>query len=262
MFTLPWIALFVLGSPFWWLLLFAGSCFLIRLIESEEFAGAFAVVCGWALLVTFFGSGVEQLKWVSVNPGHFISIIGAYIAVGAVWGIIKWYLYVCKKLDEYESLKYEWLKDKGVDSKTIPDSLKIAWLDYLVKNSKYVTKKKVYDETTKTWTEKPIVQVQPRAWLNKSRITSWMAYWPWSMFWTLLADVLRQVFEKIQKLLGNLMDSISNMVFKHVDSDFQTQDGHASDVIAKRDKERKAAEEAERAKRFNPTAESRPLPRE
>jgi hypothetical protein len=153
-------------------------------------------------------------------------------------------------MDEYETLKFKWLKEKGVDSKVIPDSLKVAWLDYLKENTSYLKVRKVYDEETKTWTQKPCVEIQPRAWENKSRITSWMAYWPWSMFWTLLADVLKQVFQKIQKWCGHLMDAISNIVFKGVDSDFQTQDGHASDLVAKREQEKKAAEEAARAKRF------------
>lgn len=47
---------------------------------------------------------------------------------------------------------------------------------------------------------------------NKSRITAWIAYWPWSLLWNIIGDLCVTVYEQIEgvyqkitdKALGNL----------------------------------------------------------
>lgn len=255
--TLPWIALVLAFSPLWWLLILIASGILIRCLEEDDFIPAFIVVAVTTTLMVVFGSGMEHFNWVRENWVAFFfwgdkwylpGVVPGYIALGAIWGVIKWYFFVCNKLDEYETTKYEWLKSQGVDAKEIPDSLKVRYLDWIVKNTGYARMEKVYDDKAEEWIEKPVLRIKPRGWENKAKITAWMAYWPWSFFWTMLADFFKQIFRHIQRLLGNFLDVISNFVFRNVDKDFEIGDAgeKAADMVAKRNKEEKAREEVRR----------------
>lgn len=47
---------------------------------------------------------------------------------------------------------------------------------------------------------------------NKSRITAWIAYWPWSLVWNLIGDVCVTIYEQLQGVYQN----ISNKALKNI----------------------------------------------
>ncbi len=61
------------------------------------------------------------------------------------------------------------------------------------------------------------VQIEiPTASSNKFRIMSWMYYWPFSAFWTMINEPLRQTFEYVYTQIGGLFDKVSNKMFADV----------------------------------------------
>ena len=221
MFELPWIALFVLTAPWFWILSIGAICTIIWALEEDSGVWATTIVVVFGLLVTFFGPGVEWIKWVAANPWTILWGVLAYITIGSVWGVIKWYFYVSDEREAYEDRKRSWLESKGHPGVTkVPPELKEEWTTYVCDNTRWG--KWDYSATVRGSKDKnkPIVDVKPIAWRNKARITRWMAYWPFSMIWSLLDDIIRKVFRHIQKWLGNLMDRITEHVFRGVDDDF------------------------------------------
>jgi len=50
---------------------------------------------------------------------------------------------------------------------------------------------------------------QPDAAQSKSRIVSWTMFWPWSMFWWLLSDVIKNAFEWLYSKLSGVYTAIT-----------------------------------------------------
>lgn len=57
---------------------------------------------------------------------------------------------------------------------------------------------------------------------HKSRILIWMAWWPWSMAWTLLNDPIKRAFRAIYRALQKRFQSISERAFRRVDDDLMS----------------------------------------
>ena len=142
--------------------------------------------------------------------------VGLYFLIGAFWGCgLKWYFFCTNKKEKYNDLKRNWLRQKGFpDAKTVPDKLRVDWASHLKMDGTFY---RAGGSTPGT------IQVRQKYWDHKARVLRWMTYWPWSMFWSLLDDVVRNVFRHLQRFFSGVMDRISNFVFRDVDADFTTQ---------------------------------------
>ncbi len=54
----------------------------------------------------------------------------------------------------------------------------------------------------------------PQAKRNKSRIISWMSYWPFSMLWTLFDEPVKKIFRYIYTKIESTFQKMSNSTFK------------------------------------------------
>jgi len=202
--------LFVFFGFWWWLLVCLASVFIFWALEENTFGGATFAFLATLTLMTVFG-GSEIVNFV-LTGWNFLGVLLIYLALGVVWGFIKWYLFVTSQLDKYNEMKANWLETKGVeDTNVVPDDLKDQWKAYLYNYSDFVIRTKSGDK---------VVNVEPRASKHTGRITAWMMYWPWSLIWTFFADIVKRVFLRIQKWCSKLMDSVSRFVFKKVQDDF------------------------------------------
>lgn len=61
--------------------------------------------------------------------------------------------------------------------------------------------------------------IVPSARDHKWRIMTWMAWWPWSMLWTLLNDPIRRIWRWVWKNLQKTFASIATSAFRSVDDD-------------------------------------------
>lgn len=222
MFGLP--LLFVTFGLWWWLVVVAASCLIIYNIDRDKGLWASFFLGVGALSLILFGDPTLP-SWLVNNPGVVLFSMFLYFAIGALWGLVKWYLYVTDQRADYDDLKRQWLRDRQQDSNgPIPEDLKKAWTEFLRDNhsSRYtyvslVTKK---DPNGYERQERVLqVRIVPLAWENKSRISRWMTFWPWSVLWTVLDDFVRNIFKRIQRRLNELMERIAARAFQGTEDD-------------------------------------------
>ena len=58
--------------------------------------------------------------------------------------------------------------------------------------------------------------IMPRVIDCKSRITMWMALWPWSLLWTVVNDLIKRLWEEIYNFLRAIYQAVINHAFRNV----------------------------------------------
>lgn len=205
--------LLALGSIGFWVLLALESIILLALIENERpWLGGFTLIVTGVLL-HFFG-GVNLLSLVLANPGLSALCLVGYLAVGVAWALVKWFLFALRKKEEYLEAKESWKPEQEA-----------RW-DYVRDESNRILPDKAQVKSGPTkWEDSHARKLllnskgglMPLARENKERIMLWIAYWPWSLLWTLVDDPLKRLARHIFNMIQDTLQSISNRVFKGVE---------------------------------------------
>ena len=160
----------------------------------------------------------------AANPWKGVGIVGGYVALGAIWGIIKWYFHASNEYDLYTTEKRRWLEEGGMTEGPwkVPDNLKDGWAEHLCNNTRWGRWTNEYYNPRNPEDERgdPIIAIKPIAWKNKGRIICWMAYWPFSAAWSMLDDIVYKLFKHIQRMLGGIMDKITDHIYRDTTEDF------------------------------------------
>jgi len=247
--ALVWTSWFVAFSFAWWVLIAIGSMLLIWALERESFVGSTIVFIA-SLAACIFCGGETFITWLTTGWNPLIAI-GIYISGSIIWGFIKWPLFCSDRKEKYQEDLEAWLNDKlgepanAADKHQLTADLKSDWMVHCAKHTDYARFDHDWDGVTKREGEiyitcnpdpynrhgqdddenlremRIIPTLKLRANKNKLRITTWMAYWPWSLLWTFLAEGVKKFFMKLQKWCGAAMDRISDRIFGDTDSDFQ-----------------------------------------
>ena len=200
--------LFVVGTFWFWALIVAEIVLLFVFVEYENGFGA-TVSLLVALAALQWMGNVDIIAYMVDHPMKIGAAVVAYFLLGAVWGVVKWWIY-CKDLfDEYNECKLEWLAEKGVsDTKVVPDHLKGEFKEFLSRknNSRY---------------SDPKLGSPPKVSENKAMILRSMTFWWISMLWSFLEDFVKRGFRIIYQKLVHFMQSISDKMFSSVDEDLK-----------------------------------------
>ena len=140
---------------------------------------------------------VGILKAIITNPWKAIEWVAVYFIVGALWGLLKWYVFVHKALGRYRESRAMFLQQEGVTELTPELAVKFAG------QTKY----------------RDVTSVPPLASDHKSDIIRWMSYWPFSMIGTVLNDVVRKAWQHIYIFMAETYDRVANYVFRSVRGD-------------------------------------------
>ena len=220
----------VLLAPFtllWWLWVLCISVYVITALEYEKYWHIGGVFIITLLAFCIFG-GINVPAWIVANPVATLWIFLAYFGIGAVYSVLKWGLFTSERRREYDDLKQKWLRHRDIEQDTVPNNLKVEWKNSLFGNRDHDVPYYGTFDRYKWWVyvgrPKRKLRIMPVAWEYKSRITSWIAVWPWSAFWTLFNDVFRRLAEAIQRSLANLMDAIGRWSFQGTEDDFDSKD--------------------------------------
>ncbi len=211
--------LFVVGCLWWWLAVVVASVLLIWALDRESGFGATVVlILSIAAIESVTYGGLIWPPWMTTWPGIAACVAG-YVGIGVVWGLVKWYFLVVDRLYDFKVLRKQWLTTNGLTE--IPPERKQEWLEWLWdRHCDWVRWAHVVDPESGTDRNRVYtLAVKPIANENKGRITTWMAYWPWSMLWTICADLIKRAFEKIQELCSNVMQRISDWAFSDFEED-------------------------------------------
>lgn len=193
--------LFVFGTFWFWMLLVAEIVMLFIFIDNENGVGATISMVVFGALLQWFGN-VDIIHYVRANPLFILSCAGAYFALGAVWGVVKWWIFCRDRLEEYEEARDAFLKRNGQTSgtKVVPPELRKEWKYYLDRNSKDIAQ-------------------TPQVREHKSKIMRWMTFWVVSIVWSFINDFVKRVFRTIYQKLSNFLQRISDNMFGSMKED-------------------------------------------
>lgn len=192
-------------------MLLMSICIIWALEEEKAGWATFTLAVTLAACIWLGDTGLIEFlsSWTNI-----LTLAGVYFGAGILWGFIKWCLFLTKRLDEYETLKVKFLHEHGIeDTKEVPNNLKKDWKDHCISNG--------YSDPADRYNTEKKVQVRPRAWQHKGKILTWMCYWPWSLLWSLLDDVVKAIWRRLYRYIGDMLENMSKRVFKNVDADFE-----------------------------------------
>jgi len=203
--------LFVIGSFWFWMLIAAEIIMLFVFIDNENGVGATISVVAFGALLQWFGN-VDIIHYVQGHPLFILSCAGAYFALGAVWGVIKWWIFCRDRLEEYEEAREKFLKSKGqpTGTKVVPPELRPEWRNYLDRNKDYRTGDNL--------------SVPPQVRTHKAKIMRWMTFWVVSIIWSFINDFVKRIFRTIYQRLSTFLQRISDNMFGTVKDDLPPND--------------------------------------
>lgn len=195
--------MFAIGSIPFCILLAVEMILLLAWIEHE---------CpGWATFSILFVLGLLQLsgheifQYMAANPLTILIGAAAYFGAGTFWAVCRWYFYVKHELEKYMEFKRKWLDDHDVDGNEIPEALKTKFKECISRWN--------HDGYTVNF------ELRPRVGTHKARIYLWIAYWPWSLLWTIINDPVRKVCREIYDSIRGFLQRISDRVWAGVNND-------------------------------------------
>jgi hypothetical protein len=200
------IAAFLLGLP---LLIGVGIIILTAivmavLIETEK-TGWVATITTALIVFVVYSFKDPILDFITSNTLLFIGYILGYIAIGVVWSIIKWYVYVSDKMKLFKQVRQDYINmygDIDKDWKKYTEYLSINRSKFMF--NEYVTD--IYKSDTK---QSIVDKILPQASEHKALITSWISHWVISFVATFLNNPLRRLFEYLFERLSGVFNSIS-----------------------------------------------------
>jgi hypothetical protein len=228
------LELFVVGTFWFYALIVLSSVAIIAFLENEKAWGATVTLIGTIAAMIFLGN-TGFFPWLVSHPWHIVGGLLLYFVIGTLWGIIKWYLFVTNIKERYLEKKADFInraaqkiKDgnfKGSDFPTMEEAHLDDWKE-TIKTGKFVGQALVnwracVKQYEKDYYNKNRRITKPLALDNKSRILSWMTYWPWSALWTLLNDPVRRLMRRIYYRIKGILQGISDKIFKDIDAELE-----------------------------------------
>lgn len=182
------------------------------LVEVERF--------GWATIVLLGSVIAAQVLhvlpvWAFVST-HVIETALyalAYVGIGIIWSFVKWFSFLMGARDKYRDLKRQWVAFRPADQ--LPVDFANLSRDHTELFQRFLYNQ--YERSSYRKHQNPLAELangkRPRAADNKSRIVSWMSFWPCSMIGTLLNDPVRRLCNFLFTSFKALYQQMSDAVF-------------------------------------------------
>ncbi len=173
--------LFLIGSVGFWILIAVEFIVLLAVTEHEKPGWGLVSIISLALLLRYLGN-YSVLNEVLEHPKEALAFVFGYFVMGTLWAVLKWFLFVRVKRDQFLAAKEEYAKSPERDyghEKGTP--ILIEWEQSRVRANLLNHKGKP----------------APLAREHKAQILHWMAYWPWSALWTVIHDAVTKTYKVI-----------------------------------------------------------------
>ena len=219
--TVAILGWFAFGTLFWWIISGGFIWFLFWELNQEEENLAFmmAVFAAYGLFL-YFISGINFIGLVMNDPAKAAYYVLGYFAMGMVWTIAKWYLYSTRKGEEYAKQRKKFLiRASGAPERDIEKcieeshgtveevrALRTADLDTVVPVC-----------LRKQWASIKIYRPKWRE--KKQKLSTWVIWWPLSMFWSFFDDFIKRSINAMLEWFGGIFDAISRKAFRRFEED-------------------------------------------
>ena len=179
-------ALFAFGALGFWVLCAAAVGFCLW-FGDNEWGVATGVLVVVAVLVMWFGYGIDPFAYIVANPLRTVGFIAGYLVVGMIWVAVRWSFFTQDLMDK--------LRPK---------------IDAFKKGNPGVTQQDVHEYLLRNH---PVLY-PPQAVENKARIMFWAGYWPVSMAGWLTHRPLYYVSRFIYNRMSGLLNWLSERIIK------------------------------------------------
>lgn len=149
------------------------------------------------------------MGWIVANPLTTVAVILSYALVGLVYSLLKWrFSFLAKKSERYRELVSEFRTKVAESQPDTPADAPVDSLELFYPGSNNRRNLKEFLQL-RNWDWSSV-----RASRNKTRIVVWVAYWPWSLVWTLIDDPFRWLAEKVYHTFRGWYVSLTKNAFK------------------------------------------------
>jgi hypothetical protein len=203
------LGLFVLGTIWWWILTVGFFIWIMCTVEKESWFWSVVCVVAYILFFQFLGK-TDLFGHLARNPIAVLGFILLYFAVGFMWSFLKWWLFVNTVAEKRREARKNFIEGYREPYSSIPLSDKQK---YKGENPEAASRMKVDWETVvvRKRLEKPAVKN------NKSKISLWVIYWPASLIWSLLDDLVHKIIKQLVIYFRKIYEAITNVAFKNVE---------------------------------------------
>jgi hypothetical protein len=211
------LTLLAIGGSWFWIFVILASMSIIASLENNRRVIATFLAIGSILALVFLGN-TGIFSWVAAHPLLLILYGVGYIVVGALYGILKWYLLLHDRADRYLEVRTSWLEgaikqnSSKLPAKVCQEALTTGILAGDVKKAwKKYAKDQYYGRRL----------TKPSVGRNKGRILSWVTYWPLSGLWTLINDPIRRIFKWLYRRISTKLQIMADKVFADIDIEME-----------------------------------------
>lgn len=184
--------------------------FLTFLVENDK--PLFATICLTLVVVALEFFGFRVISTIANNPLGLIGLAAVYIIAGIVYGGFRWFRYAASILDKYGKVRDQWKADYNGGKEPTTEKQKAdlrSWANNRIEMGRGRS-------------------LPPKVTEHKSALVTWMAYWPLSLTWMLIDDLifglwrtLTRLYEYIYSQLGGTFQAISDKLFSKYEGDFK-----------------------------------------
>lgn len=187
--------------------------FLIFCASTARFGRGFFGMLGFVFLAWLAGYPVFSFTmehWRDVLLGF-----GVYLLAGIPWAVFKWWRYAV----EARNRLVEWLPSHPIPVRGKPASPLTdpeRPVDEQETEYAYGERLRRYGQHVPHPTQFRMVDQKFYLTTDKSRITTWLALWPFSMLGSFLNDFLLSLWENIYEMFSGVFRRISDAVFSDI----------------------------------------------
>jgi hypothetical protein len=111
--------------------------------------------------------GVVYWKAIVAAPWHLIALVaGVFVLIGLLWSVFKWFRHVNKTVAQYRNDYGTTLDESRMDG----------------------------------------LKRECSAYNHKAMITGWIAFWPWSLLWSLTGDFFSMLYDAMTNIYQKISD--------------------------------------------------------
>lgn len=144
------------------------------------------------------------VNYVIENPGVILMYVAGYFFIGLLWSISKWYLLLSNIRQIYNNVR---LNSSGTIQQLKNSLRNVEWPAPFC-----IGKRFNLDDTPESVRQ----MVIPKANDYKADLVFWLSYWPISIIWFVLHDMIETVCRRIFEACKEIYNKISVHVFKDV----------------------------------------------
>lgn len=174
---------------------------LFAFVSNEQGFWATISIIVFGAALQWFGS-TDIIDYVRTNPLTIVIGVVAYFVIGAIWGIVKWWIFCHDSLEAYKEQRDNWLRNHNVPAGTVPVELRTEWNQYISSNRMRIS-------------------VPPQVRDHKADIIRWMAFWVVSIVWSFLDDFVKRIFRTIYQKLAKTLQGMSDNIFGDMRKDLE-----------------------------------------